>query len=49
MPIKVLIAHVGINVTIARIKEKYTVNQPISGQYFFLIVLKLNQMIAHDA
>ena len=34
VPIKVLIAHVGIKDLIARIKEKYTVNQPIRGQYF---------------
>ena len=34
MPIKVLIAHVCIKNLIARIKEKYTVNQPIRGQYF---------------
>ena len=34
VPIKVLIAHVGIKDLIARIKEKYTVNQPNRGQYF---------------
>ena len=34
VPIKVLIAHVGIKDLIAGIKEKYTVNQPIRGQYF---------------
>ena len=36
MPIKVLIPHVGIKDLTARIKEKYTVNQPIRGQYFFV-------------
>ena len=30
---KVLIAHVGIKDLITRTKEKYTVNQPIRGQY----------------
>ena len=34
MPVKVLIAHVGIKDFIVRIKEIYTVNQPIRGQYF---------------
>ena len=34
VPIKVLIAHVGIKDLIARIKEKYNVNQPIRSQYF---------------
>ena len=34
VPTKVLIAHVGIKDLIARIKEKYTVSQPIRDQYF---------------
>ena len=34
VPIKVLIAHLVIKDLIAQIKEKYTVNHPIRGQYF---------------